>query len=106
MQLRERDRRGVQVAGRDGLIAGELLDQADVKAAALSALRGIHARLAQKQMNQVTCSLPVESANFLMNAKRNEITMLEQEFKTTITILADRNALPGQFTLAGEESSE
>lgn len=69
---------------------------------AISALRDIHSRAAKGEVKAITCTLPVESANYLMNAKREEISKLEAEFDIAITVLGDRNLQAGQFSVAEE----
>ncbi|HET6513728.1 MAG TPA: Rne/Rng family ribonuclease [Thermodesulfovibrionales bacterium] len=73
---------------------------------AISALREIHTAGSKEGIKSISCSLPVESANYLLNTKRDEILVLEGELDTKITVLADRTLQPGQFTVATESSEQ
>jgi ribonuclease E len=66
---------------------------------ATSALREIHTRVSRGAVKRVLCKLPVESANYLMNAKREEILAIEKEYGVEIIINADSKAPLGQYTL-------
>ncbi len=72
---------------------------------AVSALRKMHMSLAKGGVKQMTCILPVEVANYLINTKRKDILSLEKQFDAVITITGDRTLLPGQFKIE-EDSSE
>jgi ribonuclease E len=69
---------------------------------AISALRDIHARSSKGGIKNIICRIPLESANYLMNKRREEITEIEKEFGGTISIVADRNLLKGQFKIEVE----
>ncbi len=66
---------------------------------AISALRSIHSRLSSGGVKSITCRLPVESSNYLMNMKRDDIIALEKAFDLKVTIVGDTKLLPGQYTL-------
>lgn len=66
---------------------------------AMGALRELHALAAGGEATAVTCRLPVESANILMNTRRKELSTLEQEHGLIITILADPSIQPGQCAM-------
>lgn len=72
--------------------------------AAISALRDIHMRASKGGIKRIRCSLPIESANYLVNKKRDEISELEKRFGIGIDILSDTMLLPGQYSVEGEKS--
>jgi ribonuclease E len=74
------------------------------KMVAIGAFREIHTRVSQGGIRSITCRLPVESANYLMNAKRDEIGVLEKDSLVAINILADTSILRGQFSIESEKS--
>ena len=51
-------------------------------------------------------SWPVESLNYLINMKRNEIALIEKEDKVSIKLTADTKLSPGQYTLTVEKIEE
>jgi ribonuclease E len=73
---------------------------------AVSALRDMHARAAEGGIKGMTCALPVESINYLINTKREEIASIEKEFKVSIRINADAKLFPGQYTMTVEKLEE
>ncbi|MEW6108306.1 MAG: Rne/Rng family ribonuclease [Nitrospirota bacterium] len=73
---------------------------------AISALRDIHTRASRGGLKAIKCNLPVESANYLINSKRDEISQIEKEFDVGINIVADRSILPGQFNIEVEKAAE
>ncbi len=85
------------VCGGEGIVKTD-------EALALSALRGIHNKASGEGIRSVKCTLPVESANYLLNTKRDEISRLEKKFNITISVISDRNFLPGQFAIDTEDS--
>ncbi len=48
-------------------------------AVAIAALREIHAKASSGGVKSINCRLPVESANYLMNAKRDVIVRVREE---------------------------
>ncbi|MFA5354297.1 MAG: hypothetical protein WC291_08705, partial [Thermodesulfovibrionales bacterium] len=66
---------------------------------ALRAIRELHARAEEGGITAITCRLPVESANLLLNTRRRELFSLEQDFDITITVTADPSAPAGQYVL-------
>ncbi|HAM49982.1 MAG TPA: ribonuclease [Nitrospiraceae bacterium] len=88
--------KGCPVCGGAGIVKTE-------ETVAISALREIHTRGSMGGIKSITCSLPVESANYLMNKKRQEIPLLEKKLDTQITILGDRNLQPGQVVIETED---
>lgn len=66
---------------------------------AIGALREMHALASVGEIDSITCRLPVESANVLMNTRRRELSALEQEHDITITILADPSVPAGQCVM-------
>jgi ribonuclease E len=74
--------------------------------AAITALREMHTRSAAGGIRGLTCSLPVESINYLINTKRDEIAAIEKEFKIAIRLNADAKLFPGQYTMVVEKMEE
>jgi ribonuclease E len=74
--------------------------------AAITALREMHTRSAEGGIKGMTCALPVESINYLINTKRDEIAAIEKEFKVAISLNADAKLFPGQYTLKVEKLEE
>jgi ribonuclease E len=68
---------------------------------ALSASRDIYARASQGGLKNITCRLPVESANYLINARRDEIAAVEKEFGVKVRILAEAK-LVGRYDITVE----
>lgn len=73
---------------------------------AIASLRDIHTRVAKGGMKSITCTLPVESANYLINKKKEELADIEKEFKIRIFVTADRNLPAGQFTIDTEKAED
>jgi ribonuclease E len=73
---------------------------------ALTALREMHTRAAHGGIKSISCHLPVESLNYLINTKRAEIALIEKEFNVSIRINADAKVFPGQYTLTVEKLHE
>ncbi len=84
------------ICGGTGVVKSE-------ESVAISALRDIHTRVSRGGLKDVICRLPVDSANYLMNVKRDEISGMEEEFEVKINITADRNIPPGQFNIETEK---
>ncbi|RPI33558.1 MAG: Rne/Rng family ribonuclease, partial [Nitrospiraceae bacterium] len=57
--------------------------------AAITAFREMHTRAAKGGINSITCNLTVESMNYLINMKRDEIDQIEKEDKVSIRLRAD-----------------
>jgi ribonuclease E len=70
---------------------------------ALSAFREIHAKASVGGAKSIVCSLNVESMNYLVNTKRDEISMIEKEFKVPVRLEADAKLLPGQYAVTVEK---
>jgi len=66
---------------------------------ALNAFREIHTRISKEHSGEISCHLPISSANYLMNTKRNEIIEMEKEFKVKINIISDPDIKPGQYLI-------
>ncbi len=66
---------------------------------AVSALRDIHTRVSSGEVKGISCRLPVESSNYLINTKRDEIVSLEKAFNIRIAITGDTGLLPGQYSI-------
>jgi ribonuclease E len=73
---------------------------------ALTAFREIQTRAANGGVKVITCKLPVESMNYLVNMKRNELSIIEKEDKVLIRLAADTNLSPGQYTITVEKTEE
>jgi len=71
---------------------------------AVSAMRKIHLSLSKGGIKKICCILPVEAANYLLNAKRRDIQSLEKNFGAVINITSDRDMPPGQFKIEVENS--
>ncbi len=66
---------------------------------ALSAVRELHALAAAGDAKAITCRLPVESMNILINTRKRELVALEQDYGITITIEADPSASVGRYVM-------
>jgi len=73
---------------------------------AITAFREMHTRAAKGGIKAITCTLPVESMNYLINMKRNEIDQIEKEDKVAISLRADTKLSPGQYTITVEKTEE
>ncbi len=72
-------------------------------AVAIAALREMHTRASSGGIKSVTCRLPVESLNYLMNTKRKSIFDLEKSFHITINVIADVKLSGGQYSVEVEK---
>src|SRR5208283_4935915 len=66
---------------------------------AIAALREMHTRASAGGVKSISCRLPVESLNYLMNTKRKTIFDLEKSFHMTISVFADVKLSGGQYSL-------
>jgi ribonuclease E len=73
---------------------------------AVSALRDIHVHATKEGVKGITCRLPVESMNYMVNTWRHEISDTEKEFSVSITLIADPVLLPGQYKIEAEHHAE
>ncbi len=73
---------------------------------AITAFREIHTRAAKGGIKSMTCKLPVESLNYLINIKRDEIVQIEKEGKVSVRLTADTKLYPGQYTIIVEKIAE
>jgi ribonuclease E len=73
---------------------------------AITAFREIHTRASQGGIRSITCKLPVESMNYLINTKRDEISLIEKEDKISIRLTADPKLFPGQYNIAVDKIEE
>ena len=69
---------------------------------AITAFRSIHALAAKGGIRSITCRMPVESLNYLLNNKNEELWAIEKDYAIKVTILADRD-LAGQFKVNVEK---
>ncbi len=67
--------------------------------AAVAALREMHVQATKEGTKAITCRLPVESMNYMINAWRADIAATEKEFSVTVTLLADPKLLTGQYKI-------
>lgn len=72
---------------------------------AIGALRDIHGRVVEGGLQQVLCRLPMESANYLVNNKREVITSLERETGTKIVIVADAAVPAGTYEITVQKKA-
>jgi len=70
--------------------------------AAVAALREMHVQATQEGTRAITCRLPVDSMNYMINTWRDDIAATEKEFGITITLLADPKLLTGQYKLEAD----
>jgi len=73
---------------------------------AVSALREIHVHATKEGVRGITCRLPVESMNYMVNTWRKDIADTEKEFSVPITLFADPGLLPGQYKIEAEHPAE
>ena len=73
---------------------------------AITALREIHTRAAKGGVKAIHCKLPVESMNYLVNTKRDELSLIEKEDKISIRLTADMKLSPGQYDITVEKVEE
>jgi hypothetical protein len=66
---------------------------------AVAALREVHVQATREGIKGITCRLPVESMNYMINAWRNDIAATEKEFSVPISLLVDTKLLPGQYKI-------
>lgn len=73
---------------------------------AISAFRDIHNRLSGGGIKGLTCRMPVESLNYFINAKRDELSKIEKEFNISIIISADVKLQAGQYEIEVEKAEK
>ncbi len=71
---------------------------------AIGAARELHALAAAGDALSITCRLPVESANLLMNTRRRELVALEQDYGIPISVVADASIPSGQYVMDVEKA--
>ena len=67
-----------------------------VETTALVHLRKIQTGVAKRNTTRVDCRLPMQTAQYLLNQKRNDLVNLERQYKTEIRIIADPDMTPAQ----------
>lgn len=72
---------------------------------ALSAAREIYSRASKGGLKSITCRLPVESANYLINTRRDEIAAVEKDAEVMVRILADAK-LSGHHEITVESQQQ
>ena len=65
----------------------------------LSAFREIHMKASRGGLKTINCHVPVPSANYLLNEKRDGLMKIEKDFKLKINVLGDPSLLPGKYKL-------
>jgi ribonuclease E len=73
---------------------------------AITAFREINTWAAKGGIKAITCKLPVESMNYLVNMKRDEIAMIEKADKVSVRLIADTKLFPGQYNITVEKTGE
>jgi ribonuclease E len=73
---------------------------------AITALREIHTRAAKGGVKTINCKLPVDSMNYLVNMKRDELSLIEKEDKISIRLTAETKLSPGQYEITVEKLEE
>jgi len=71
---------------------------------ALAALRKIHTQAASKGARKLTCRIPVDSANYMMNQLRPRLAEVEAEFSLNLTVVADPALEGDEVQIEVEES--
>ncbi len=71
---------------------------------AVAALREVHAQATREGVRGISCRLPAESMNYLINTWRNDISATEKEFGVPISLLVDPKLLPGQYKVDVERA--
>jgi len=73
---------------------------------AIAATREFHAIAASGEVLSITCRLPVQSANLLINTRRRELITLEQEYNIAISIVADDSVPLGQYIIEVQKNND
>lgn len=73
---------------------------------AITAFREINTRAAKGGIKTIICKLPVESMNYLVNMKRDEIAIIEKADKVSVRLIADSKLFPGQYNITVEKTGE
>ncbi len=73
---------------------------------ALAAFRDIQTKASQGGIKGIVCSLTVESMNYLVNTKRDEVSRIEEAFKVPVRLEVSTKLLPGQYAVAVEKAEE
>ncbi len=96
----ESTNRTCEVCGGSGIVKTDEM-------IAVSAFRDIYARASKGGLKGITCRLPVESANYLINTRREEIAEVEKGFGVKVRVLADTSIL-GRYDIRveGEQKTE
>ncbi len=73
---------------------------------AVSALREIHVNATKDGVKSISCRLPVESMNYMINTWRADIAEAEKESGIPVELVADTKLLPGQYKVDAELTDE
>lgn len=66
---------------------------------AVSALRMLGSAASASKAPEITCRMPVEAANRLLNSFRDSLASIEKENSVSITVIADPDLPPGEILL-------
>ena len=103
---RQRRRAGVMQATSEKCHACDGTgNRRSIPSAALQLIRAIEARAAGGGLSGITVTAPTEVALYLLNAKRDAITAIEDEAGFTIAIQSDADLIPGSFEVKVEKES-
>lgn len=103
---RQRRRAGVMQATSEKCHACDGTgNRRSIPSAALQLIRAIEARAAGGGLSGITVTAPTEVALYLLNAKRDAITAIEDEAGFTIAIKSDADLIPGSFEVKAEKES-
>ena len=73
--------------------------QRSIPSAALQLLRALEARVAGRDLLELTVTAPTDVAMYLLNNKRETISSIEEMAGTSISITSNSEILPGDFKL-------
>jgi ribonuclease E len=68
---------------------------------AVSALRKMGSLAASGKLTELSCRLPVEAANYILNRLRESLFSLEKEHSLRITVVSDPALPPGEIAIEG-----
>ncbi|MBA4374346.1 MAG: ribonuclease E [Thermodesulfovibrio sp.] len=72
---------------------------------AVTAFRNIHARASRGGVKSISCRMPVDSLNYILNNKHEELWNVEKDYGIKISIRADRK-LSGEYEIDVEKTEE
>jgi ribonuclease E len=77
-----------------------------VETMAVAQLRRIHTGAIKKTTGKITCRLPLDVAQYLLNQKRADLAELEENYKVVITIIPDPDMSPTQSQIEFHKGAE